>query len=252
MTKGIDVSKWQDGLDIGKVRKAGFEFAILRGGYTSTGDGKTRNKDPLFEAFYKDAKRNGFPVGVYYYSCANTKRAGAADARFLFDNCLKGRTFEYPVYIDVEEERYQRNKKEATDAIIGFCDELKTLGYMGGVYASRNWFETRIDNTRIESVTKWVASWTAKKPQMNLKGFDLWQNSDSGKVGSITVDTNVSFRNFPAHIKKHGLNGYKTIEALAKEVIKGKWGNGAERKAALEKAGYDYAKVQSKVNELMR
>lgn len=44
----------------------------------------------------------------------------------------------------------------------------------------------------------------------------------------------------------------KSIETIAKEVIADKWGNGADRKAKLEKAGYDYAKVQSKVNELLK
>lgn len=42
----------------------------------------------------------------------------------------------------------------------------------------------------------------------------------------------------------------KTIEEVAKEVIVGKWGNGAARKTAITKAGYDYAAVQAKVNEL--
>ena len=43
----------------------------------------------------------------------------------------------------------------------------------------------------------------------------------------------------------------KTVEELAKEVIAGKWGNGLTRKNKLTKAGYDYAKVQAKVDELM-
>ena len=34
-------------------------------------------------------------------------------------------------------------------------------------------------------------------------------------------------------------------------MIDGKWGNGTERKNKLEKAGYDYNKVQNKVNELL-
>lgn len=42
------------------------------------------------------------------------------------------------------------------------------------------------------------------------------------------------------------------IEALALEVIDGKWGNGAARKTALTNAGYDYKKIQSRVNELMK
>ncbi|MBP3617191.1 MAG: hypothetical protein J6J38_04045 [Lachnospiraceae bacterium] len=44
----------------------------------------------------------------------------------------------------------------------------------------------------------------------------------------------------------------KSIEALAKEVIDGKWGNGKERKDRLTKAGYNYREVQDKVNELLQ
>ena len=43
----------------------------------------------------------------------------------------------------------------------------------------------------------------------------------------------------------------KSITQIAKEVIKGKWGNGEERKRKLEEAGYNYADVQRIVNELL-
>ena len=41
------------------------------------------------------------------------------------------------------------------------------------------------------------------------------------------------------------------VEEVAKQVIEGKFGNGEERKAKLAEAGYDYATVQAKVNELL-
>lgn len=44
----------------------------------------------------------------------------------------------------------------------------------------------------------------------------------------------------------------KTVDELSKEVIKGLWGNGADRKAKLTVAGYDYSKVQKRVNELLK
>lgn len=44
----------------------------------------------------------------------------------------------------------------------------------------------------------------------------------------------------------------KTVDELAKEVIKGLWGNGTERKNKLTAAGYDYTKVQNRVNELLK
>lgn len=42
------------------------------------------------------------------------------------------------------------------------------------------------------------------------------------------------------------------IDNIAKDVIAGKYGNGAERKQKLANAGYDYATVQNRVNEMLR
>ena len=42
------------------------------------------------------------------------------------------------------------------------------------------------------------------------------------------------------------------IDRLAREVIRGLWGNGSERKRRLTAAGYDYQAVQNRVNELLR
>lgn len=44
----------------------------------------------------------------------------------------------------------------------------------------------------------------------------------------------------------------KSVAEVAKEVLAGKWGNGAERKRKLTEAGYNYAEVQAAVNELCR
>ena len=44
----------------------------------------------------------------------------------------------------------------------------------------------------------------------------------------------------------------KSIEEVAREVIAGKWGNGDERKKKLTNAGYNYAVVQDRVNQLMK
>ena len=43
----------------------------------------------------------------------------------------------------------------------------------------------------------------------------------------------------------------KSLDAIAKEVLSGKWGNGEERKKKLKAAGYDPDKVQAKVNALL-
>lgn len=43
----------------------------------------------------------------------------------------------------------------------------------------------------------------------------------------------------------------KSIDELAREVIRGEWGNGSERRARLTQAGYDYDAVQARVNEIL-
>ena len=44
----------------------------------------------------------------------------------------------------------------------------------------------------------------------------------------------------------------KSIDDIAREVIRGSWGNGKDRKSRLEAAGYNYREVQNRVNQLLR
>ena len=44
----------------------------------------------------------------------------------------------------------------------------------------------------------------------------------------------------------------KSVDKIANEVILGKWGNGEDRKKRLKAAGYDYATIQKRVNELLK
>lgn len=44
----------------------------------------------------------------------------------------------------------------------------------------------------------------------------------------------------------------KSIDDLAREVIKGQWGNGQDRKDRLTSANYDYEAVQKRVNEILK
>lgn len=44
----------------------------------------------------------------------------------------------------------------------------------------------------------------------------------------------------------------KSVDEIAREIIEGKWGVGAERKRRLAQASYDYSVVQKRVNELLK
>ena len=273
--KGIDISSYQAGISFNAIKRD-YEFVILRGGFTGYGANRTKNKDSRFETFYKQAKAAGVPVGCYWYSCANDASSGEAEARFLYENCLKNKQFEYPIYIDVEETRWQLGvKKGVTDAIIAFCTYLEKLGFYCGVYSSTYWFNYHIDTARLYAYTKWVADWRGTKPAFNYNGFGMWQYSEKGSCGGVQVDLNTAYVDFPTIIKNGGFNGYKkatgesssttddkpeekpqntakkTVDEIAHECIDGLWGNGAVRKNKLKKAGYDYDVVQQRVNEIL-
>ena len=252
--KGIDISVFQKGIDLNKVKSEGYEFVILRGGYTGFGALRGKNKDACFEDFYQKAKKAGLKVGCYYYSCADSRSFGISEAEFLYKNCLEGKTFEMPVYIDIEETRWQsKNKKGVTDAILGFCEKIEGYGFRSGVYSSVFWFNSMLETSRLGNISKWVASWSKNKPQFNYSHFDMWQCSgDAGvrvMVAGKVVDTDIYYGETT---KPSSTKPKKSINVIAREVIEGKWGNDSERKKRLTAAGYDYQKVQDKVNELLK
>ena len=57
------------------------------------------------------------------------------------------------------------------------------------------------------------------------------------------------FINYKASTGQNNAN--KSVDELAHEVIAEKWGDGEERKKRLTAAGYDYAAVQNRVNEIL-
>ena len=52
--------------------------------------------------------------------------------------------------------------------------------------------------------------------------------------------------------KKPAKTAKKSLDAVAKEVIEGKWGNDPTRSRKLKAAGYDPAAVQRRVNALLK
>lgn len=52
-------------------------------------------------------------------------------------------------------------------------------------------------------------------------------------------------------VHTNAISPTKSAEEIAKEVIAGKWGSGEDRKKKLASAGYDYATIQAKVNEML-
>lgn len=239
MMQGIDVSRWQGQIDWAKVKAAGIKFAILKCGGSDAGF----YSDRTFEYNYNEAKKNGIAVGAYYFvgkDCISYE-AGQADAKRMLSICA-GKEFELPLFIDIEAQD-PKNKVGITDAIIGFYDVMNASGRNAGVYASKvSGFKDRIEDDRIQHIPHWVAQYnstcTYDKP------YIIWQKSSKGMVDGIkgNVDLNEGVDNLFAVNKKTDLD-------VILGVLKGEYGNGEDRKARLEHAGYNASDVQDKVNK---
>lgn len=73
----------------------------------------------------------------------------------------------------------------------------------------------------------------AQVSKLKAKGFDAFVTTNGGGTAAS------------------GDTPKKSNTEIAKEVIAGKWGNGADRKKRLEAAGYNYAAVQKIVNSML-
>ena len=70
-----------------------------------------------------------------------------------------------------------------------------------------------------------------------------WINIDDVSLSASATTTTTTSKPQPV---------LKSVDEVAREVIAGKWGNGADRKARLTQAGYDYSAVQARVNQLLK
>ncbi len=92
-----------------------------------------------------------------------------------------------------------------------------------------------------------------------LEGWGAWDGRYIIKQAKHSVDrsgytTDISLRQTLKLSKEKTENSpvtQKTIDELARAVIRGEWGSGQERKNRLTEAGYDYSAVQARVNELL-
>lgn len=251
--RGIDVSKWQGDINWKKVKQSGIQFAILRAVSTNN---KGLYIDPYFEANYKEAKEQGIPVGAYFYSYATTIPALDIELEKLKE-ALDGKTFEYPIIIDVEDQCQKKLSKDALSELVAYaCEKLESWGAYAMFYTYLNFTQNELNMNKLSEYDFWLACYRANRPAKPIHG--IWQYSSSGKVNGISgnVDMNISYKDYPTIIKNAGLNDFtkgkkKTIVQLANECIAGLWGNGKTREKRLTQAGYSYDKVQDKVNELL-
>lgn len=207
MTKvfGIDISKYQKDMDLNQAKKEGVNFAIIRGMYGN-------KKDTSFESNYTKAKNAGLAVGVYWWTRAVNEAQAKEEAQILIDTCLKGKQFEYPIYIDVEDKLLSGLGKSKVDAIItSALETLENAGYYAGFYLNYDWYTNKCNGSELaKKYTVWLARWTSKEQSQ----YPMWQFGGetnyirTNQIAGQTCDQDYAYTDFPTIIKNAGLNGF--------------------------------------------
>ncbi len=242
--KGIDVSTYQGDIDWDRVKKAGIEFAIIRCGYGSDIASQDDNK---FARNVEGAMRVGIPYGVYLYSYANTDDKLQSEIKHVL-RLLKGLK-PFCVYFDMEDDStIGLGKPRLTQYGLTFCKAIKDAGYVAGVYANQNWCRNYLDIKKFEDAgySIWCAKFADSKPSINAS-FDIWQHTSKGRVDGISgnVDQDIMYKDLlpatPAPAPATKLN----TEQLATNIIRGDYGNGADRINKLQSLGYSIAEINA-------
>lgn len=228
---GIDISRWQADFPLeASIASDGVQFVIVKCG----GSDKGVYKDKQFEANYYKAKKAGIPVGAYWYSKALTVEEAKRDAEYCY-KLLAGKQFDLPIYIDVEDKtQLSIGKDKLTSVIDAFLSYLEAKNYYVGIYSSKSYFKTYMDDNYLKKYAHWIASWGTQRPE----GAGLWQFGGetnkirSNKIQGMTVDQDYLFVDYMKVIKEKKLNGYG-VDNTIREAIEN-----------LMKLGYTYSEIQ--------
>lgn len=240
--KGIDISAWQEGFDLAAARP---DFVIVK---ATEGLGFT---DRCCDGFVQEAIRLDIPFGYYHFARSND---AAKEATYFYDQ-TRGYVGKGIPILDFE-------VPNGNDWLETWC---KTFCQLSGV---RPWVYMNSDYINNRGYgTPWVKSncglWLAGYPKYYTDypspdcpyrhdGWTLaaWQFTDCLAMDGMQIDGDFFYGDRRAWNAYAGIDGMvpgPTLLELATDVIKGRYGNGADRRAAL---GSRYDEVQAKINDL--
>lgn len=208
---GIDISAWQRNFDIEKARlDYGVEFVIIKAGGGDAG----LYTDKYFKRNYSLCEQLGMPKGCYFFSKAMTMESAKKEVEY-FLNIIKGKRFDYPIFMDYEDKILTLSKRALTNIAKYQLKTLQDAGYWVGIYTSESHFNDHFIDEELKGYSHWVANYAAEEPpKLKYSATQMWQccGSRSAAVNPIMlgepIDQNYCYIDYPARIKAKGLNGY--------------------------------------------
>lgn len=206
MAEIMDVSRWQGNIDWNKVKASGkIDGVMLR--VLGNKNGKPY-LDPYFARNYAECARLGIPVGGYYYTCAVTPRQTEEELAAL-KTALRGKTFQLPLAIDVEDPRLRSLAPAKLSALVAeAAAQLEAWGLYAMVYTYTNFADTALDMAALAAYDLWIADYRGKRP---TRRHGMWQYTSSGKIPGVSgpVDLSHAYKGYAAIIQRAGLTKVK-------------------------------------------
>ena len=202
MAEIMDVSRWQGSIDWDAVKRSGKIDGVMLRVLGSKG-GKPY-VDPAFERNYAACTARGIPVGGYYYTCAVTPQQTAAELAAL-RAALEGKTFQYPLAIDVESAGLRVLAPEALAARVAeAAAQLEAWNLYAMVYTYTNFADTALAMDALTAYDLWLADYRGKCP---TRPHGMWQYTSKGRVAGIDgpVDLSHAYKDYAGIISKKGL-----------------------------------------------
>ena len=193
-TFGIDVSKHNGKIDWNAVKSSGVDYVIIRCAYRGSSTGALIT-DPNFHTNIKGATAAGLKVGIYVFSQAINEVEAVKEAS-LAVSLAQGYHLTYPIFIDTEASGGRADKidKNTRTAVVNaFCQTVQNAGYKPGIYASKAWYEGKLNMGTLGGYKIWLAQYSSAPTYAGK--YDMWQYSSKGTINGIkgNVDLNLSY-----------------------------------------------------------
>lgn len=252
---GIDISAWQgdENIDLSKVP---FDFCIVK---ATEG---TSYKNRYFTSHCDKVLKKKKLLGAYHYANGGDVQK-EADYFLAYVKKYIGKAI---IVLDWEAKNNPQFGKNDLEWCLKWCSYVqKKTGIKPIIY---------VQKSAMSAVKKaGYGLWVAQYPDYVETGYQehpwnegaynclLRQYTSVGKLSGYggSLDLNkayisaASWNKLAGKAKKASVSTTrKSVNTLAKEVLADKWGSGVDRKRRLTKAGYDYNKVQARVNKLVK
>lgn len=251
--QGIDISAWQGDNNI-NLAKVPFDFCIIKA--TEGTDYTNRYLDKHATAVQNKKKL----LGVYHYANGGDYKAEADH----FLTTVKKYIGKAIIVLDWESRNNPQFGVNDLAWCAKWCSYVKEkTGVRPVIYIQKS----AKDAVRKAGYRLWVAQYADNNPT----GYQLhpWnegaytctmrQYTSHGRLAGYDGELDLNkcylnsgaWRHLAGRAKTATTSAKKSVDAIAREVLAGKWGNGDDRKNRLKAASYDYDKVQARVNKLV-